>query len=79
MTRGQTADVFGWGSGPGAAANRTQTLTASEVAAMRQQGMTPDMARQWRDFYANEFSRNANNLTAKHRMELMDKVLGFCP
>lgn len=33
------------------------------------------MATQWKDFYSNEFARNANNTTAKNRVELMQKIL----
>jgi len=42
---------------------------------MQQQGLTQGMAKQWRDFYANEFTRNANNFTAKNRVDLMQKIL----
>ncbi|WP_425584160.1 DUF4951 domain-containing protein [Variovorax defluvii] len=35
------------------------------------------MATQWRGFYANEFARNANNLTAQNRVQLMDTILGL--
>ena len=44
---------------------------------MKGQGLTREMATQWRDFYMNDFSRNANNITAKNRVELMNKILGY--
>lgn len=42
---------------------------------MQRQGLTQDMAVQWRDFYRNEFTRNRNNLTAKNRAVLMSKIV----
>jgi len=42
---------------------------------MKQQGLTRDMATEWRDFYSNEFARNSNNQTAANRVELMNKIL----
>ena len=68
-------EVIGWGSGAEAAAQRTGTITSDAVVGMKQQGLTEGMATQWRDFYSNEFSRNANNHTAENRAELMQKVL----
>jgi hypothetical protein len=63
------------GSGAEGAAQRTEDITSDVVSGMRQQGLTEGMAKQWRDFYSNEFIRNANNETARNRADLMQKVL----
>lgn len=42
---------------------------------MQKQGLIRSMASEWKDFYANEFSRNRNNITAKNRVELMQRIL----
>ncbi len=76
MTQSQFGkDVIGWGARPEGALQRMGTINPSEVAKMQNQGLTREMATHWRDFYSNEFSRNANNLTARNRVELMQKIL----
>ncbi|NWC93830.1 MULTISPECIES: DUF4951 domain-containing protein [unclassified Pseudomonas] len=76
MTQSQFGkDVIGWGARPEGALQRLDTINASEVESMQEQGLTREMATQWKDFYSNEFSRNANNITAKNRVELMQKIL----
>ena len=78
MTQAQFGlNLIGWGTGPQAAAARTATLTADAVGQMQAQGLTREMATQWRGFYTNEFARNANNLTAQNRVQLMDAILGL--
>jgi hypothetical protein len=42
---------------------------------MKEQGLTKEMAEQWRDFYANDFVRNPNNDAAPWRVELMNEIL----
>lgn len=42
---------------------------------MREQGLTREMATRWKEFYSNEFSTNANNITARNRVEFMQKIL----
>lgn len=76
MTQAQFGkNLIGWGVGPQGAAARTQALTADAVGQMQAQGLTREMATQWRGFYSNEFARNANNLTAQNRVQLMDTIL----
>ncbi|UCJ18865.1 hemagglutinin repeat-containing protein [Pseudomonas sp. MM211] len=76
MTQSQFGkDVIGWGARPEGALNRIDTINHSEVASMQAQGLTKQMAAQWRDFYSNEFNRNSNNLTARNRVALMQKIL----
>ena len=78
MTQAQFGtNLIGWGVGPQSAAARTWALTADAVGQMQAQGLTREMATQWRGFYANEFARNANNLTARNRVQLMDTILGL--
>ena len=67
--------VVGWGKGPQGALDQLKNINANSVAKMKEQGLTKDMATQWRDFYKNEFSRNANNTTAENRVKLMNKIL----
>jgi len=68
-------DTIGWGSRPQGALDRISSIDSAAVAKMKDQGLTKDMATQWRDFYSNEFSRNANNITAANRVDLMNKIL----
>ncbi|BAQ79491.1 MULTISPECIES: DUF4951 domain-containing protein [Pseudomonas] len=76
MTQSQFGkDVVGWGARPEGALQRLETINVAEVASMQKQGLTRSMASEWKDFYANEFSRNKNNITAKNRVELMQKIL----
>ncbi len=76
MTQSQFGkELVGWGKGPQGALDQLGNINASSVAKMRQGGLTKDMATQWRDFYKNEFTRNANNTTAANRVQLMDKIL----
>ena len=57
-----------WQSGSRAAQRRIITLTNTESV---QQGVTPAIARAWRDFYINEASRNPRNPSAPGRVALM--------
>jgi RHS repeat-associated protein len=68
-------EVVGWGRGAEEALNRLKNVTGADVAKMQQQGLTRKMAQEWRNFYANEFARNANNATARNRVDLMEKVI----
>ncbi|GKT21013.1 DUF4951 domain-containing protein [Acidovorax sp. SUPP3334] len=67
-------ELIGWGSGPQGALTRIESINGGVVGQMQAQGLTRDMAIQWRNFYANEFSRNANNVTAQNRAQLMDRI-----
>lgn len=42
---------------------------------MREQGVMREMALRWKEFYSNEFSRKTNNITARNRVEFMQKIL----
>jgi RHS repeat-associated protein len=78
MTQSQFGkELIGWGIGPDGAIARMQSLTVDAVAEMQSRGLTREMAMKWRDFYANEFNRNANNVAAQRRIKLMDAILGF--
>lgn len=48
-------------------------LSADARYAYAAAGLTRQMAEQWRNFYLNEFARNANNLTAGNGVQLIDK------
>ena len=63
------------GSKASGAEARALSVTAREVGVMEQQGLTRAGATQIRDFYANEFARNAKNATAQARVDLMNNVL----
>ncbi|MCO8161692.1 DUF4951 domain-containing protein [Pseudomonas sp. 21LCFQ010] len=76
MTQSQFGkNVIGWGARPEGALQRLETINSSDVASMQKQGLTREMATQWKDFYSNEFARNANNFTARNRVKLMQKIL----
>ncbi|MFK9006896.1 DUF4951 domain-containing protein [Pseudomonas pergaminensis] len=78
MTQSQFGkEVIGWGARPEGALERLDTINSAEVTSMKDQGLTREMAKQWEDFYKNEFARNANNVTAKNRVELMKKILKY--
>ncbi|MFL1733119.1 DUF4951 domain-containing protein, partial [Moraxella oculi] len=70
-------EVIGWGSRPEGATQRLNILTHSDVLKMQEKGLTKDMAIQWQRFYENEYARNSNNLTAKHRVALMKKIISM--
>ena len=79
---GLTTGKFGsefiqWGVGGDGALIRLNTLTVQEVTEMQSQGLTRAMTTLWRDFYANEFARNANNITAQNRVLLMQRILDY--
>ncbi|WP_373874359.1 DUF4951 domain-containing protein [Metapseudomonas otitidis] len=63
------------GARPEGALKRLKTITPSELASMREQGLAREMATRWKEFYSNEFSTNANNITARNRVEFMQKIL----
>ncbi|WP_353615283.1 DUF4951 domain-containing protein [Paracidovorax valerianellae] len=67
--------LIGWESSPQGALARIESLNGGVVNKMQIQGLTKDMAIQWRNFYANEFSRNANNVAAQNRVQLMDRIV----
>ena len=54
-----------------------QSLTADDVRQMQSNGLTREVAQGWRDFYSNEFARNANNFAARNRADLMSSILGY--
>jgi RHS repeat-associated protein len=77
---GWTQGKFGsqlvrWGQGPEGAAARLRSLTPEDVARMQADGLTREIAQQWRDFYANDLLRNASNVTAGPRIELLDAII----
>lgn len=64
--------VMKWGEGPEGAKTAIQNLTKQQLV---DGGVTKEIALKWQQFYANEFARNSNNLTAKFREELMRKAI----
>jgi hypothetical protein len=69
------SDVIGWGSGESGTLLRLSEINPLTVTAMQQRGLTFEMAKEWRNFYANEFLRNANNATANARVMLMNSII----
>jgi hypothetical protein len=81
MNNPQFGEMVGFGVGKNATvetANKSaQNLTADAVKAMQTKRLTPEIAKGWRDGYAQEFSRNTNNSMAEARAELMGKIAEF--
>lgn len=76
---GFTTSTFGrslvqWGNGVPGALARAEVTTGRSVAAMREQGLTRFMTRQWRDFYASQVGRRGGEVAAS-RAELLKKIL----
>jgi hypothetical protein len=44
---------------------------------MQAQGLTKEMATQWRSFYVTDFARNTTNVIAWNRAKLMDTIIGM--
>ncbi len=61
-----------WGTGDAAARERIATLTRDEL---ERAGVTLEMAREWRNFYRRELSRNPANPSAAGRAELMRRAV----
>ena len=61
-----------WGTGDAIARARIGTITLAELQNAR---VTSEMARQWRDFYAEEAQRTPTNPSARGRIELMQYAL----
>ncbi|WP_229804921.1 DUF4951 domain-containing protein, partial [Neogemmobacter tilapiae] len=70
-------DLIGWGQGPNGALDRLIKITRESVAEMQSNGLTREIAEGWRNKYANEFARNANNLTAGERKRLLEKIISL--
>lgn len=67
--------IIGWGTGPAGAEARLNNVTAKDVADMKTQGVTVEMAQAWQAFYDNETLRNPGNPTAPFRAKLMYKII----
>jgi RHS repeat-associated protein len=65
-------NVMRWGRGTNAARERMYTLTRAEL---REAGVTPQIAREWRDLYVNEVVAHPANPSARGRAELMQRAL----
>lgn len=65
------------GTGPDGAATRLANVTKADVEKYKTQGVTLDMIQTWQKFYENETRRNAGNLTAPIRAELMKKIISL--
>jgi hypothetical protein len=74
-TNEEVGRLIGWGAKASGAEARALSVTAREVGVMEQQGLTRADATEIRDFYANEFARNAKNATAQARVNLMNNIL----
>ena len=78
MTPSQFGDeLIQMGKKAEGAINRMKEIGPDAVNQMRQGGLTEDMAAGWRDFYRNEFARNANNSTAKSRTDLFAEIFKY--
>lgn len=78
FTNAQIGQIVGWGSGRNAAAQaiaRTAQITRAEVANMRYQGLTRDMATYWRNVYVRAMLRGRGGDVAAARAGLMDTIL----
>jgi len=64
-------NVMKWGRGDAEARARIQSLTREEL---EKNGVTKEMAKQWRDFYQAEKARVPGNPSAAGRAELMQKA-----
>jgi hypothetical protein len=69
--------IIGWGAGPNDAEARFKNVTAQDVAKMKTQGLTLEMAQAWQAFYDNETLRNPGNPTAPFRAQLMKKIVAL--
>lgn len=69
--------IIGWGTGPDGAEARLNNISAADVAQMKTQGVTLNMAKAWQAFYENETLRNPGNPTAPFRAQLMQKIVSL--
>jgi hypothetical protein len=69
--------IIGWGTGPDGAEARLNKVTAQDVAQIKTQGVTLEMAQAWQAFYENETLRNPGNPTAPFRAQLMKKIVAL--
>jgi hypothetical protein len=69
MPLGEFGQLMNWGRGSDAARAQISELSRSGLA---QSGLTPDLARAWANFYANEALRNPSNPSAAGRADLME-------
>jgi RHS repeat-associated protein len=71
MSTSDFGNAVGWGTGNDAAVSQIGNV---DIGALREAGVTSEMAQQWADFYANEAARNAANPSAAGRAALMQHV-----
>jgi RHS repeat-associated protein len=74
LTPKGAAAAFGWGIGARAAAQRTASITLSEVQAA---GITVSAAQHWLNVYRDAIVRGAGGQTAIERAKLMEKIIGL--
>jgi hypothetical protein len=77
-TNSDFANLVKWGTGPGEALTRLGTVTAAEIAAMKNAGITPGMIRSWWQVYS--YMRDCVKLgkdqeTPIYRAKLMEEIL----
>lgn len=66
LTQRGVGEVIGWGKkGAADAVARMKSLTSDAVTAMQRQGINIEVVGKIRDFYVNEFARNAKMLRRK--------------
>jgi hypothetical protein len=61
-----------WGTGDDAARARIASLTRE---ALESDGVTLQMAQEWREFYRRELARNPKNPSAAGRADLMQRAV----
>lgn len=71
---GDVGKIIGWGTKPGAALERSAQINKAEVAAMRDNGLTRDLAEKARDLY-KAVSDSKPNAVAPERLQLMENIL----
>lgn len=71
---GDVGKVIGWGTKPGAALERSAQINRAEVAKMRENRLTRDVAEKARDLYKAVSDAKANAV-APERLELMENIL----
>jgi len=64
--------VMRWGTFDASARSRIATLTRAELIT---NGVTLEMAREWRDFYAEVARQKPDNPSARGRVELMQRAV----
>jgi hypothetical protein len=66
-------EFIGWGTKAEGATNRAANITVREIEVMEQRGLTPAMAKTWRDYYYREWENKGADVF-QARWKLMDLI-----